>query len=146
MQYAGEYLDSTGLYHLRARQYNPGTGRFLTADPAACRAAKPYMSTYACASDNPANLVGPSGLESTAPTPDSGFEFKLSCGGEHFVLGVGLELWGAFATVRAAAEEGFSGGFATPLAAFEAAHGLLTAVEGGHQIWEAFNCPALPPE
>ncbi len=28
LKYAGEQLDPTGLYHLRARQYDPATGRF----------------------------------------------------------------------------------------------------------------------
>ena len=34
MKFTGEYLDPTGLYYLRARQYDPVSGRFLTTDPA----------------------------------------------------------------------------------------------------------------
>ncbi|MGH2706334.1 MAG: RHS repeat-associated core domain-containing protein [Actinomycetota bacterium] len=32
MRFAGEALDDTGLYHLRARQHDPKTGRFLSLD------------------------------------------------------------------------------------------------------------------
>ncbi len=32
-KFTGEYADPTGLYHLRARQYDPQTGRFLGRDP-----------------------------------------------------------------------------------------------------------------
>lgn len=32
MKFAGEYEDATGLYYLRARQYDAATG-FLTLDP-----------------------------------------------------------------------------------------------------------------
>src|SRR5438874_659405 len=34
MRFAGELIDTeTSLYHLRARQYDPGSGRFLSVDP-----------------------------------------------------------------------------------------------------------------
>jgi len=33
MKFTGEYLDPTGLYHLRARQYDPAIGRFLRKAP-----------------------------------------------------------------------------------------------------------------
>ena len=32
-RYNGQRLDASGLYHLRARQYAPWTGRFLSHDP-----------------------------------------------------------------------------------------------------------------
>lgn len=32
MKFTGEHHDPTGLYHLRARQYDPSTGRFATRD------------------------------------------------------------------------------------------------------------------
>lgn len=34
LKFTGEYLDPTGLYHLRARQYDPSMGRFTRRDPA----------------------------------------------------------------------------------------------------------------
>jgi RHS repeat-associated protein len=33
IKFAAEYLDPTGLYYLRARQYDLNTGRFLSTDP-----------------------------------------------------------------------------------------------------------------
>jgi RHS repeat-associated protein len=49
LRYAGQYLDSeTDLYDMRAREYDPGAGRFLEIDPIEAAvgraAAKPYMS------------------------------------------------------------------------------------------------------
>jgi RHS repeat-associated protein len=64
MKYAGEYLDPTGLYHLRARQYDPSTGRFLTLDPLPNPTSDPYMSAYSYANDRPALLTDPSGMRS----------------------------------------------------------------------------------
>ncbi|MBA3688501.1 MAG: RHS repeat-associated core domain-containing protein [Chloroflexi bacterium] len=60
--FAGEQLDAvTGLYHLRARQYDPSIGRFLTTDPVAGRAADPYSSNYSYAGNNPILFADPSG-------------------------------------------------------------------------------------
>ena len=62
MKYTGQYLDPTGLYHLRARQYDPASGRFLTIDPILPTQTDPYVSAYAYANDAPTLLVDPSGL------------------------------------------------------------------------------------
>ena len=62
VKFAGEYLDPTGLYHLRARQYDPSTGRFLTLDPLPNPVTDPYMSAYTYANDRPTVLADPSGL------------------------------------------------------------------------------------
>jgi RHS repeat-associated protein len=62
-RFAGEYLDSTGLYHLRARQYDPGLGRFISRDPVVPDLRVPYVSTYAYVGNRPTLLLDPSGLE-----------------------------------------------------------------------------------
>jgi len=63
MRFAGELIDTdTGLYHLRARQYDPATGRFLTTDPVAPAPDDPSASDYAYVQDDPTALVDPSGL------------------------------------------------------------------------------------
>ena len=62
IKYTGAYLDPTGLYHLRARQYDPSTGRFTTQDPLPNPVLDPYVSAYAYANDAPTVLVDPSGL------------------------------------------------------------------------------------
>jgi RHS repeat-associated protein len=62
MKFAGEYLDPTGLYHLRARQYDAAIGRFTTKDPLAPIPTSPYVSAYAYTSDMPTTLIDPSGM------------------------------------------------------------------------------------
>src|SRR5919106_3153850 len=61
MKFTGEYLDPTGLYHLRARQYDPAIGRFLRPDPVDLAAGAPNVSSYAYAANRPTVLVDPSG-------------------------------------------------------------------------------------
>jgi len=63
MKFAGELLDSTGLYHLRARQYDPTIGRMLTLDPAGSATdTSPALSSYVYADDRPTTAVDPSGM------------------------------------------------------------------------------------
>jgi RHS repeat-associated protein len=62
MRFAGAYLDPTtgeGNYAMRARNYDPGTGRFSTMDPAG---AQPTGSSpYAYAGNNPLVYTDPTG-------------------------------------------------------------------------------------
>jgi RHS repeat-associated protein len=63
MLFTGEYLDeSTGLYHLRARDYDPELGRFLQPDPLPLGPSAPYVSAYAYAYNRPTYFVDPSGM------------------------------------------------------------------------------------
>lgn len=63
MRFAGELYDATiGLYHLRARQYDPATGRFLGTDPLPPFVTDPYVSTYVYGGNRPTVLVDPSGM------------------------------------------------------------------------------------
>jgi RHS repeat-associated protein len=61
--YTGEQRDlETGFLHLRARAYDPGTGRFLQRDPVAGAGAVPTtLNRYAYVLNNPVNHVDPSG-------------------------------------------------------------------------------------
>ena len=61
MQFAGEYLDATGLYHLRARQYDPTIGRFLSPDPVSETANQHHVSMYSYVQSRPTVLRDPSG-------------------------------------------------------------------------------------
>jgi RHS repeat-associated protein len=78
MGYIGQYSDSsTGLYDLRARSYDPSTGRFLGLDPAGASPGGRAVSSYTYAFNQPTVLSDPSGL-SAGDT--GGFESWL-CGG-----------------------------------------------------------------
>jgi RHS repeat-associated protein len=58
--FAGEPFDAqTGTYYLRARHYDPATGRFTQPDPIGFAGGG---NLYAYAGNNPATLTDPSGL------------------------------------------------------------------------------------
>nr|WP_310552122.1 RHS repeat-associated core domain-containing protein [Paenibacillus sp. YX.27] len=62
-RYAGEYWDSdTGLQYLRARWYDPSTGRFITEDTWEGRINHPdSQNPYVYVVNNPLRYVDPSG-------------------------------------------------------------------------------------
>lgn len=69
MRYTGQLLDAeTNLYDLRARLYDPGSGRFLTPDPLEREPNAEYIGAYVYADNRPTTLRDPSGMrgESTA--------------------------------------------------------------------------------
>lgn len=62
--YTGEYADGeTGFVYLRARYYDPATGLFVSRDSLAALSGDPY----AYVSNNPHNMVDPSGLCKVGP-------------------------------------------------------------------------------
>jgi RHS repeat-associated protein len=66
MRYTGQYLDTTGQYHLRARQYDPAISAFTSKDP--LRETSPAASSpYAYVGNRPGRLVDPSGLGAQRP-------------------------------------------------------------------------------
>ena len=57
-RYTGKPLDAAlGLYYFGARYYDPGLGRFITADP-----AKDGLNWYVYCSNDPLGRIDPSGL------------------------------------------------------------------------------------
>ncbi|MEZ5406503.1 MAG: RHS repeat-associated core domain-containing protein [Acidimicrobiales bacterium] len=52
----------TGLTHLRAREYDPSLGRFLSPDPVLIPVGAPVVTGYAYAFNRPTALADPSGL------------------------------------------------------------------------------------
>jgi RHS repeat-associated protein len=86
--YRGEQYDSDlGLYYLRARYYNPGTGRFMSRDPEDGIDTDPKtLHKYNYAGGDPVNAIDPTGratipFPAPAPQPKSsagaGFEYAL---------------------------------------------------------------------
>jgi RHS repeat-associated protein len=63
--YSGEQFDSAlGLYYLRARYYNPATGRLETMDPAPGSIFNPStLHKYVFTGNNPVNWVDPTGRD-----------------------------------------------------------------------------------
>ena len=72
LRFAGEYADPTGLYHLRARQYDTANGRFTATDPLAPLMSRPYVSSYAYVDNLPTALIDPSGLGPIWPDKTGG--------------------------------------------------------------------------
>jgi RHS repeat-associated protein len=63
LRFAGELLDSdAALYDLRAREYDPTAGRFLSLDPQSPALASPYEGAQVYGANNPTSYIDPSGL------------------------------------------------------------------------------------
>ena len=60
--FVGGTLDSTGLTHLGAREYDPGIGRFISVDPVQDLSDPQQWNGYSYASGNPVTNSDPSGL------------------------------------------------------------------------------------
>jgi RHS repeat-associated protein len=62
-RFTGRELDTTGLYFMRARYYNPILQRFLSPDPSGFAGGDPNI--YAYVGNNPTNSTDPLGLGSS---------------------------------------------------------------------------------
>jgi RHS repeat-associated protein len=89
MKFAGEYLDPIALYNLRAREYDPATGRFDSLDPVSAAVTLPGQSSYAYVSNRPTLLTDPSGM--TFEPSDLG-ESAAQLAGSQIVLFAGPEI------------------------------------------------------
>lgn len=108
-KYVGQYgvmAEPDSLYYMRARYYDPGTGRFISEDPAGLDAG---VNLYAYAGGNPVLFSDPSGLCPNCITGIVGA-----------VVNVGVTAsFGDTSTsdLLIAAATGFAGGFLGPAAA-----------------------------
>jgi RHS repeat-associated protein len=119
--FTGRALDAeTGLYHYRARSYDPGIGRFLQPDPVGQFLGGENL--YAYVFNNPVNAIDPYGLY------DWGYwKTKLAWGGAFIVAG-GVVI--------------FSGGLAAPLVAGTlAGTGVYVAHEAGQRKYQRQTLP-----
>jgi RHS repeat-associated protein len=108
--YDGQYTNTdTGLIYLRARNYDPATGEFLSVDPLEAISGEPY--SYA--GDSPTTYGDSSGL---LWTPLAGGA-DAACGATFEIPGVDIGTCGA-------------AGIASGAAAIGAAVGVVTAVAG----------------
>ena len=69
IKYTGEFFDeSAGLYYLRARYYNPGTGRFISEDTNWGDIKNPAsLNLYTYCYNDPVTFIDPSGHASKPP-------------------------------------------------------------------------------
>jgi RHS repeat-associated protein len=100
--YSGEQTDrATGLQYLRARYYDPSTGRFNRLDPIRERSLDPHspisLHKYLYAGANPGTYVDPSGNVFSIP------EFLGTMGNSAVKFGTGAyRAWQSFKTSKAA--------------------------------------------
>ena len=84
----GIYDQSTGLYYLNARYYNPEDGRFMTEDTYRGDTTKPETGhLYVYCANNPVNYVDPSGHWVVSLGMESSFSFLVS-GGTSVQIGI----------------------------------------------------------
>jgi RHS repeat-associated protein len=69
--HTGDDDSETGLTHMGAREYDPGTGRFISADPALDDSDPLQANGYSYANNNPVTHSDPSGLTSSASSFDA---------------------------------------------------------------------------
>jgi RHS repeat-associated protein len=65
LKYTGQQQETTGLYNLRARHYNPTSGRFTQTDPMPYGAGHVFEGAYAYAGNSPLVFTDPTGMRPT---------------------------------------------------------------------------------
>jgi RHS repeat-associated protein len=91
-KYVGQYgvmAEPNGLYHMRARYYDPNVGRFISEDPLGFGGGD--VNLYAYARNNPVMLIDPFGL--APPDRSIWFPFEQQLGqlintGKNYTAGV----------------------------------------------------------
>jgi RHS repeat-associated protein len=94
--YAGQLIDPSGLYYMRARWYDAASGRWLSRDPlGGSSTSAPSLNAYGYAAGNPANLFDPSGLEAESMLDPGTGGCAGSCQSslKEGLLGCGGVLW-----------------------------------------------------
>ncbi|WP_307706191.1 polymorphic toxin-type HINT domain-containing protein [Streptomyces sp. V1I6] len=69
----GDDDSATGLVHLGAREYDPSTGRFISADPVLDLADPVQMNGYVYCENNPVTFADPTGLASDGGGVSDGY-------------------------------------------------------------------------
>lgn len=117
----GQYQDPTGLTHLRARQYDPVAGSFLSPDPAASTS---ISGSYTYGSANPLRYIDITGL----------FSWDEVLGGVQDVSGIVSDVAGVVAIVALAT------GVGAPIAAIAGGISIAAgAVHAGTKAIQAYN-------
>jgi RHS repeat-associated protein len=135
LRFNNQYLDSeTSLYHLRARQYDPTTGRFDALDPVENPIAQPYGGPYVYVNGSPTVLVDPlglSGLQIQVPSPVPSLGDLKQLGRDAANFGRGA------ANFAGDLDRGMSELFTDPVGAGKATHERMAAA------YRAFDNPLV---
>ncbi|PSJ26943.1 hypothetical protein B7P34_20345 [Streptosporangium nondiastaticum] len=145
--YTGAYTEPTTSaagYYLRARNYDPTTGRLTTTDPVTRPVGSPAVSAYAYADNTPTRWTDPTGLTPDAPDAPDAHVKSLGEGlktfGEGFLEGLKLpfEVFGdLYSALRG--ENGGAGGFVDKYLPARPAYRLYRAAE----MFRDQGCEAL---
>lgn len=85
--FVGGDNDPTGLVHVGAREYDPGTGRFISVDPIVDYTDPQQMQGYSYASNTPITMSDPDGLRPLITESAQGDEQHYRETGERVVMG-----------------------------------------------------------
>ncbi len=109
-RFTGQYLDDdTGLYYFGARYYDPGLGRFVTADPLYIREPEKCLtsplecSLYNYARNNPVKYIDPNGTDSVQGGVEASLMailgFRVEFGYAEATSNSGESSWGFYGTI-----------------------------------------------
>lgn len=147
--FAGELQDPSGLIYLRARWYDPGTGRFLSRDLFGGFMEQPAsLNAFTYARTAPTTLTDPSGACADSPPASSSATARAAIStAREFDVGMCLASLAATETLSDAALAmevagltlqgqsvalfGVTFGAATPVSAFGFAAGAVMEIAGG---------------
>ncbi|MEU9193191.1 FG-GAP-like repeat-containing protein [Streptomyces hundungensis] len=143
--YTGAYTEPTtnsAGYYLRARNYDPSTGRLTATDPVPLPAGTPYISAYAYANNTPTQYTDPTGRTPDDPNDDhvGSFGEGLKEFGKGFVQGLKMpfefvgDIYDAFT-----GKNGGAGGFIDKYLPVRPAYRLYRAAE----MFRDQGCEAL---
>ncbi|HTB96485.1 MAG TPA: RHS repeat-associated core domain-containing protein [Terracidiphilus sp.] len=139
--YRGEAYDpDLGLYYLRARYYNPITGRFVSRDPDDGDVTDPKtLHRYLYAGGDPVNRIDPSGRDDLAEVDlEEGPKFaEVEVGTSEFAKDLALCFTGIGLTVYSIAEKDYLVGGAV---------GGAAAFLGCYRSLKPYFPPPPPPE
>jgi len=129
--FTGEQMDTeTGLIYLRARYYDPETGRFITRDPATS------LSRYTYVQNNPVRFTDPSGKFPAILVP--GLVGAGINGGYYLVVDVGLQHQQlSEATLGGRLVGGFAGGEGATIALAYTGNPWVAGAAGGQASYAA---------
>lgn len=128
LRFNGQYVDSESVhYYLRARQYDPSTGRFGALDPLENSLAVPYDGAYGYVNSQPTVLVDPLGLCGWAEPWNCAKDAAVGTAGA--VKGTAVEV----ANGASSAYSKNGGGFDGTLAAIDAVNPVSNARRAAQQ-------------